>query len=132
LMSDLMKEGKPNDHSQNATGRPIQPDELATIIYTSGTTGTPKGVMLTHGNIASNVAYSLAKFTIGSADQAISVLPLSHITSRHVDYAHYYHGVPIAYCPNFDQLRQALLELRPSFITGVPRMYAKVRQKAET
>src|SRR4051812_10050158 len=111
--------------------RTIQPDDLATLIYTSGTTGTPKGVMLTHGNIASNMSHSLALFNFVSGDIGISFLPLSHITARHLDYCLYLHGVIVAYCPHIEDLPQALLEVRPTIIVGVPRGYEKVREKAQ-
>ena len=64
----------------------IQPDDVATLIYTSGTTGTPKGVILTHGNIASNLGMTADLVDMGPEDVAVSFLPLSHITARHVDY----------------------------------------------
>ena len=110
--------------------RTIQPDDLATIIYTSGTTGTPKGVMLTHGNIASNMTFSLAQFNFVIGDVGISFLPLSHITARHLDYCLYLHGVVVAYCPHIENLPQALLDVRPTVIVAVPRVYEKVREKA--
>src|SRR5438270_5509945 len=110
--------------------RSIQPDDLATIIYTSGTTGTPKGVMLTHGNIASNMSFSLARFNFVQGDIGISFLPLSHITARHLDYCLYLHGVIVAYCPHIEDLPQALLDVKPTVIVAVPRVYEKVRDKA--
>jgi long-chain acyl-CoA synthetase len=63
-----------------------QPDDLATIIYTSGTTGTPKGVMLTHGNLTSNIVGSTTAFEFSHREGYVSFLPLSHITARHLDY----------------------------------------------
>ena len=80
-----------------ATPARFQPDDLATIIYTSGTTGTPKGVMLTHGNMASNLNCSLAEFPVQPGDVSISFLPLSHVTARHVDFALLYRGVTLAH-----------------------------------
>ncbi|MHB1959444.1 MAG: AMP-dependent synthetase/ligase [Acidobacteriaceae bacterium] len=107
----------------------VQPDDLATIMYTSGTTGVAKGVMLTHGNIASNLNFSTAAFHWGRQDICISYLPLSHITARHVDYALLCHGATIAYCSPFDLLKQAMGEVRPTIFVGVPRVYEKVRQE---
>ncbi|MGH9616885.1 MAG: AMP-dependent synthetase/ligase [Acidobacteriaceae bacterium] len=107
----------------------VQPDDLATIMYTSGTTGEAKGVMLSHGNIASNLNLSTAAFHWGRQDICISYLPLSHITARHVDYALLCHGATIAYCSSFDLLLQALREVRPTIFVGVPRVYEKVRQE---
>ena len=133
LMSDLMKEGTAENHSQSdAAGRAIQPDDLATIIYTSGTTGTPKGVMLTHGNMASNLACSLLDFGIQRGMISMSFLPLSHVTARHVDFVMLYHGVTIAYVPSVEQLPQALLEVRPTIFVGVPRVYEKVHTKVDS
>lgn len=111
--------------------RSIRPGDLATLIYTSGTTGEPKGVMLTHGNIASNLNYSTSEFGFTPTDSCISFLPLSHITARHLDYALYAQNATVAYCPGFDQLPQALTTIQPSIVVGVPRVYEKVRQVAE-
>ncbi len=106
------------------------PDDLATIIYTSGTTGTPKGAMLTHGNMASNIACSLDGFGVGQNEEiSVSFLPLSHVTARHVDFALLYRGVTLAYCPDITQLAQALLEVQPNIFVGVPRVYEKIRQQ---
>ena len=111
--------------------RAIQPGDLATLIFTSGTTGEPKGVMLTHGNIASNLNYSTAEFGFVSTDSCISFLPLSHITARHLDYALYAQNVTVAYCPSFDHLPQAFTAIQPTIVVAVPRVYEKVRQVAE-
>jgi long-chain acyl-CoA synthetase len=106
--------------------RQARPEDLATIIYTSGTTGTPKGAMLTHGNMASNIACSLAGFDIHPGQTSISFLPLSHVTARHVDFALLRRGVTLAYVPFLDQLPQALAEIHPAIFVGVPRVYEKV------
>src|SRR5581483_4649961 len=106
--------------------RQVMPDDLATIIYTSGTTGTPKGAMLTHGNMASNIACSLDGFDIHHGQTSISFLPLSHVTARHVDFTLLRHGVTLAYVPFLDQLPKALAEVRPAIFVGVPRVYEKV------
>jgi long-chain acyl-CoA synthetase len=111
--------------------RSVRPDDLATIVYTSGTTGTSKGAMLTHGNIASNIACSLAGFDMRPGLVSISFLPLCHITARHVDFAMLNHGVTLAYCPFLDQLPASLLEVRPSLFVAVPRVYEKIYAQAE-
>ena len=80
------------DAAFDAMVKEAKPEDLATIIYTSGTTGDPKGVMLTHGNLASNLRYSTDGFGIVNGDVSISFLPLSHVTARHLDYALYYAG----------------------------------------
>ena len=102
--------------------------DLMTIIYTSGTTGEPKGVMLTHGNLAENLNYSTATIGMGAGDLAISFLPLSHITARHVDYALMAHGAQLAYCPRFDMLPVAMKTVRPTIFVAVPRVYEKIKQ----
>jgi long-chain acyl-CoA synthetase len=117
------------------TGRAIRPDDLATVIYTSGTTGIAKGVMLTHANMATNIACSLQGFDLRLGQTSISFLPLSHVTARHVDFAMLYHGVTLAYCPSVEMLLQALLDVRPTFFVAVPRvyekMYAQTQQKTK-
>jgi len=109
-----------------AQARSVAPDDLATIVYTSGTTGNSKGAMLTHGNIASNISFSLRGFEMRPGLVSISFLPLCHITARHVDFAMFYHGVTLAYCPFIDQLPAALREVRPSVFVAVPRVYEKI------
>ncbi len=109
----------------------VVPDDLATLIYTSGTTGEPKGVMLTHGNIASNINESLSGFDIGVDDSCISFLPLSHITARHLDYVIYARQATVAYCASFDKLPAAMAAVKPTVIVGVPRVYEKFRQEVE-
>ena len=119
------------DSTIEAFAHTIHPDDVATLIYTSGTTGTPKGVILTHGNIASNLCMSVQMTNIGLDDVAISFLPLSHITARHVDYLLAYRGVTIAYCPLFEDLPRTLLETRPTVFVGVPRVYEKIHNQIQ-
>jgi long-chain acyl-CoA synthetase len=108
-----------------------RPEDLATIIYTSGTTGEPKGVMLTHGNLASNLNYSTGPLGLGDQDTGISFLPLSHVTARHLDYALLCHGTKLAYCAKFDQLPVAMKTIQPTIVVAVPRVYEKIRQAVE-
>jgi len=115
----------------DALVRSVQPHDLATLIYTSGTTGEPKGVMLTHGNIAANQNVAAAGFSFCETDTCISFLPLSHITARALDYVMYGHGAQVVYCSNFDKLPQAMKEVRPTVFVGVPRVYEKIRQAVE-
>jgi long-chain acyl-CoA synthetase len=119
------------DPELDALARAISPDDLATIIYTSGTTGVSKGVMLTHGNMASNIEYSLKGFDLGDEQVSVSFLPLSHVTARHVDFAMLFNGVTLAYCPFVDQLPQALLEVQPTVFVSVPRVYEKIHARAD-
>jgi long-chain acyl-CoA synthetase len=109
----------------------VSPDDLATIIYTSGTTGTPKGVMLTHGNMASNISCSLAEFPVKQGDVSISFLPLSHVTARHVDFALLYRGVTLAHLAVVTDLPRTLLEVKPTFFVSVPRVYEKIHFQTE-
>ena len=112
--------------------RSIKQDALATVIYTSGTTGQPKGVQLTHWNLASNVNVTTDEMGFTPEDSAISFLPLSHVTARHLDYAFLCHGVSVAYCPKIDKLQEALQAVRPTIFLAVPRVYEKIRQSVES
>jgi len=111
--------------------REVKPDDLATIIYTSGTTGEPKGVMLTHGNLASNISVTTKPFGFNETDTCISFLPLSHVTARHLDYALMCDETTLAYCPKFDQIRDAMQAVKPTIFVAVPRVYEKIRQGVE-
>ena len=128
-MSELMHAG--SDSQIDSAGHSVAPDDLATIIYTSGTTGTPKGVMLTHGNMASNINYFCNDFGFQAGLSSISFLPLSHVTARCVDLGLLSRQVTLAHLPQIDQLSQALLEVRPHILLSVPRVYEKVHTQVE-
>jgi long-chain acyl-CoA synthetase len=131
-MAQLMHEGPgARDAELEARARSVRADDLATLIYTSGTTGVSKGVMLTHGNLASNIEFSLKGFEFIGEQVSVSFLPLSHITARHVDFAMLYNGVTLAYCPFVDQLPQALLEVKPTMFVSVPRVYEKIHAQTD-
>ncbi len=131
-MHRLMRPGPSGRDSEFDTrARSVKPEDVATLIYTSGTTGTPKGALLTHGNLASNLSCSLEEFPLGKDDVCVSFLPLSHITARHVDYAMLLRGVTLAYCRFIEDLPNALKEVRPTVFVGVPRVYEKIYAKAE-
>jgi long-chain acyl-CoA synthetase len=119
------------DAAFDARVKAIKPEDLATIIYTSGTTGEPKGVMLTHGNLASNISITTKPFGFSAKDTCISFLPLSHVTARHLDYALMCDEVVLAYCPKFDQIRDAMQAVKPTLFVAVPRVYEKIRQGVE-
>jgi long-chain acyl-CoA synthetase len=121
----------PADMQQWLRSFQVNPPDLATLIYTSGTTGEPKGVMLTHGNIASNLNYSTRTFAWDTRSSCISFLPLSHITARHLDYALFCKGATLAYCGNFDKLPAALTAVKPTVFVAVPRVYEKIREVVE-
>ncbi len=131
VVAEADARGSERDPVFDALVRSVEPKDLATLIYTSGTTGEPKGVMLTHGNIASNQNLAAADFSFNSTDACISFLPLSHITARALDYVMYFSGAQVAYCSQFDKLPQAMREIRPTVFVGVPRVYEKIRQEVE-
>jgi len=119
------------DPQLDSLGHSIQPSHLATIIYTSGTTGVPKGVMLSHGNMASNINFFLFGLGFELGLVCISFLPLSHVTARCVDLGLLYSGVTVAHLANLDQLSRALLEVRPHILLSVPRVYEKIHTQTE-
>ncbi len=109
----------------------VQPDDLATLIYTSGTTGLPKGVMLTHDNIYSNVQASMRVLPLDIGKEvALSFLPLCHIFERMGDYLYWAMGAAIHYVENFDLVPICLQEARPTFAMSVPRLYEKMYARA--
>ena len=104
----------------------VQPADLATLLYTSGTTGPPKGVMLTHDNICSNVRACVDTLRVSEDDTCLALLPLSHILERMVDYYFLHVGVTIVYAESIDAFAQNLQEVRPTIVAAVPRVYEKV------
>ncbi len=104
----------------------IKYEDLATIIYTSGTTGTPKGVMLSHRNILSNVMASIPCFPPGESLRSLSFLPLNHIFERMVSYLYLFRGTSIYYAESLDTIADNLKEVKPNLFTTVPRLLEKV------
>jgi long-chain acyl-CoA synthetase len=104
-----------------------KPDDVATLVYTSGTTGNPKGAMLTHGNITSNVLAATEVLPIEPGQTALSILPLSHILERTADYSYFYRGVTIAYAESITKVGDNLREVRPHVFAAVPRLFEKMR-----
>lgn len=110
-----------------ALSKKVTPDELATQIYTSGTTGDPKGVMLTHGNLAANVIFCYRWNHLENYhDIALSYLPLSHIFERGAWYIFMYAGFTIAYAESIEAVPANLAEVQPTLMTSVPRMFEKM------
>lgn len=107
----------------------IRPDDLATLLYTSGTTGQPKGVMLTHANIVSNIKSVLAIVPVGPDVTAVSFLPLSHIFERMVTYVYLAAGTPVWYVDALEHLPRILAEVRPHFFTAVPRILERMYER---
>jgi long-chain acyl-CoA synthetase len=106
-----------------------RPEDLLTIIYTSGTTGEPKGVMLSHANLVSNVMAVSPVLALTPADVALSYLPLSHVFERMVSYQYLYEGVTIAHAESMDTIARDLQQIRPTVMTGVPRVYEKLHAR---
>jgi long-chain acyl-CoA synthetase len=104
----------------------VAPDDLLTIIYTSGTTGEPKGVMLTHDNVLSNIAAVIPVLELHRDDVALSYLPLSHVFERMVTYLYLYVGLTVCHAESMDTLARDLQVVRPTVMTGVPRVYEKL------
>lgn len=108
-----------------------RPDDVATLIYTSGTTGEPKGVMLTHNNIISNVIDAGEKYEFSEQDIPLSVLPLSHVFERSAMYLYIYNGMSVYYAESIERVPNNLREVRPTIFVGVPRIFEKVYAKAK-
>lgn len=107
----------------------ITPEHLVSIIYTSGTTGTPKGVMLTHHNVMSNIEACQPYLPVNSDARALSFLPLNHIFERMVSYLFIRAGVTIYYAESMDTIADNLREVKPTIFTTVPRLLEKVYEK---
>jgi long-chain acyl-CoA synthetase len=107
-------------------GSEIAPDDLATIIYTSGTTGEPKGVMLTHANLVTNLIDSSGHLSFGGHDVALSVLPLSHVFERQAMYMYLYRGMAVYFAESLQTIGPNLREVHPTILVGVPRIFEKI------
>lgn len=105
----------------------VQPSDLASIIYTSGTTGTPKGVMLTQSNFATNVRD--CGIEVSTSDLCLSFLPLSHVAERTADYVYFNAGSTVAYAESIDAVPQNMQEIKPTIALAVPRFFEKIHGK---
>ena len=117
------------DHLKKAVAS-ITPDDLLTLIYTSGTTGNPKGVMLTHKNLATNIISSAETIRFGVGDTVLSFLPLCHSFERMAGYYTAFScGVTIAYAESIETVSANLLEVRPTVVTTVPRLFERMHAR---
>lgn len=107
----------------------ISADDIATLIYTSGTTGNPKGVMLTHKNIISNVKAVYHIFPVDETCRGVSYLPLCHVYERMVLYVYHYLGVSVYYVESIGKIADNIREIKPEIFTSVPRLLEKVYDK---
>ena len=130
--TELLETGKERPHQETVQKRreEVKPEDLATIIYTSGTTGVPKGVMLSHHNVVSNVLSSSKRLplTIGEAS-ALSFLPICHIFERVILYIYMYNSVSVYFAESIETIADNLKEIKPEVMTAVPRLLEKVYDK---
>ena len=129
LSRELERDPKPDVAFRERALR-VKPEDTASILYTSGTTGNPKGVVLTHANIVSNVLACSRMFSFDLRDTGMSFLPVSHIFERMLDFYAFWQGVAISYPENMDALAQNILEVRPTLMAAVPRVLEKVYEKS--
>ena len=130
--SELIEVGKEawNEKKLAEVKSKVESEAIATIIYTSGTTGVPKGVMLSHGNIVSNVISATKKFPFEDRNQtALSFLPLCHIFERTFIYGYLYNNISVYFAESLDTISENLKEVKPNFMTAVPRLLEKVYDK---
>lgn len=129
---ELLESGKDESNQSEVEARKdaVKSEDLATIIYTSGTTGKPKGVMLSHNNIVSNVLGSEKRIPFDAGkSKALSFLPICHIYERMVTYLYQYYGVAIYFGESIEKISDNIKEVKPNVMTGVPRLIEKVYEK---
>ena len=129
---EILEEGKDQSNQDEVEKRmeSISEDDLATLIYTSGTTGKPKGVMLSHKNIASNAKFSAERLPIDlGKSTALSFLPVCHIYERMLQYMYQYCGVEIHFAESLETISDNLKEVKPEVMSAVPRLLEKVYDK---
>ena len=119
--------GGPDISAYRMRASQVLPTQLSSLIYTSGTTGEPKGVMLTHTNFCSNVTDTHKDIRFDPrCDLALSFLPLAHVYGRMIDYSFLFHGITVAYVEAVELVSQAMLELHPTTMAAVPRVFEKI------
>src|SRR5262245_25243316 len=131
---DLLKWGREADEEEPDLYETLQesvtPESLATVIYTSGTTGDPKGVMLTHANLVSNTLDNFQSSELKEGEVALTFLPFSHILERTTIYMYLHAGVSIFYAESIETVARDMIEVRPHFMTSVPRLFEKIYARA--
>ncbi len=130
LFEQVLKSGREQDDTEfyDKAIQLAKPDVIATIIYTSGTTGVPKGVMLSHKNVVSNVLACDKVLDLNASDRGLSFLPLSHVFERMVDYLYFYKGLSIIYS-GIENVAHDVEKTKPTIMASVPRFYEKVKSK---
>lgn len=129
---EILKLGEDTSNQQELDDRKkaVLPEDLATLIYTSGTTGKPKGVMLSHKNIVSNVLASKERVPLEyGKDKGLSFLPVCHIFERMILYLYQYCGVSVYFAESLEKLSENAQEIKPNVMTAVPRLYEKIYDK---
>ena len=121
--------GEKNPALIEELSRAVKPEDLATIIYTSGTTGEPKGVMLSHTNLVTNLIDSSGHLSFSAQDSVLSVLPFSHVLERLAMYMYLHHGMSIFYAESMEKIGDNLREVRPTILICVPRLFEKIYMK---
>ena len=121
--------GEQNPDLSQELSRAVKPEDLATIIYTSGTTGEPKGVMLTHTNLVTNLIDSSGHLSFSPQDTVLSVLPYSHVLERLAMYMYLHHGMSVFYAESMEKIGDNLREVRPTILICVPRLFEKIYMK---
>jgi len=130
--SELLEKGASmnNDSTVENLKSKVKPEDLATIIYTSGTTGVPKGVMLSHNNVVSNVLSSSKRLPLSNGQaSALSFLPICHIFERVILYVYMYNSISVYFAESIETISDNLKEVKPNFMTAVPRLLEKVYDK---
>jgi long-chain acyl-CoA synthetase len=130
---DLLTMGRASDDAEpgiyEARREIVTPESLATLIYTSGTTGDPKGVMLTHANLVSNTLANFQNSDLKGGEVALTFLPFSHVLERMTIYMYLHAGVSIYYAESIETVARDVAEVRPHFMTSVPRLFEKIQAR---
>ncbi len=128
---EVLEKGVDTRHEEEVQARmqASKPEDLATLIYTSGTTGVPKGVMLAHSNLVSNVLDSEDRIPVVSGAKALSFLPVCHVFERMLTYLYIYNGIPIYFAESIEKIGDNIREVKPEIFALVPRLLEKVYDK---